>query len=332
MRRAAPGQVAGLHRAAAGWLAGHGYPAEAVRHAQAAQDWPLAARLLADHWPGLFLDGRTGAVQELVAGFPAGLTAADAGLAVVAAADELARGSLEAAERCLSLAERGLDGVPEAGQRQARLLLAVVRMLHARQRGDLPTVTEAAGRLRDMAEGTGNDPAAPGLGADLSTLALIGLGSTEAWAGASDDAKRHLERGVELARRIGRPYLEFTGLAYRATGLSRSFMRRPPAARSSRRSSCLHYRLRRRVRAGQVLAPDPDYGQRDDCRQHEDARRDQVAPGEPGRQRVVVDLGAQRGRLGAGDVDGGLGGRGGRGSLAAGHRAPGHGADDGQPD
>ncbi|MGH3846333.1 MAG: helix-turn-helix transcriptional regulator, partial [Pseudonocardiaceae bacterium] len=53
LRRTAPGEVAGLHRAAAGWLAGHGYPVEAVRHAQAAQDWELAARLLAGHWPAL---------------------------------------------------------------------------------------------------------------------------------------------------------------------------------------------------------------------------------------------------------------------------------------
>src|SRR6516225_9650083 len=55
LRRTEPGQVAGLHRAAAGWLAGHGYPVEAVRHAQAAQDWGLAARVLADNWPGLYL-------------------------------------------------------------------------------------------------------------------------------------------------------------------------------------------------------------------------------------------------------------------------------------
>ena len=57
LRRTMPGEVAGLHRAAAGWLAGHGYPAEAIWHAQAAQDWDLAARLLAGHWPGLYLDG-----------------------------------------------------------------------------------------------------------------------------------------------------------------------------------------------------------------------------------------------------------------------------------
>src|SRR5262249_3670454 len=53
LRRTEPDQVAGLHRAAAGWFAGHGYPVEAVRHAQAAQYWGLAARVLADYWPGL---------------------------------------------------------------------------------------------------------------------------------------------------------------------------------------------------------------------------------------------------------------------------------------
>ena len=56
LRRAAPGEIAGLHGAAAGWFAGHGYPIEAIRHAQAAQAWDLAARLLADHWPALDLD------------------------------------------------------------------------------------------------------------------------------------------------------------------------------------------------------------------------------------------------------------------------------------
>jgi LuxR family transcriptional regulator, maltose regulon positive regulatory protein len=232
LRRTAPGEIAGLHRAAAWWLGGHGYPAEAIRHAQAAQDWDLAARLLAGHWPGLYLDGQAGAIHELVAAFPAGLAAADAGLAAVAAADELARGSLEAAERYLTLAERGLESLPEAGQGQARLLMAVVRLLLARQQGDLRAVTEHAARLRDVTEHAarlrdvtehaGSDAVQPSLGEELSTLALISLGSTEAWAGASGDAKRHLERGVELAHRIGRPYLTFSGLGYLATVLSPS--------------------------------------------------------------------------------------------------------------
>ena len=59
LRRSEPAEITALHGAAAGWFAGHGYPVEAVRHAQAAQDWGLAARLLSDHWLGL-VPGRAG--------------------------------------------------------------------------------------------------------------------------------------------------------------------------------------------------------------------------------------------------------------------------------
>jgi len=41
----------------------------------------------------------------------------------------------------------------------------------------------------------------PGLGADLRALALISLGGMEYWAAAPDDAARHLDSGVSLARR-----------------------------------------------------------------------------------------------------------------------------------
>src|SRR6516162_1952323 len=125
LRRAEADQVAGLHWAAARWLAGHGYPVEAVRHAQAAQDWPLAARVLAGHWPGLYLDGQVVVIHELLARFPAEQLVADAELAALAAADELARGSLEAAERYLDLAERA--PVPAGQHGQAQLLAGIVR-------------------------------------------------------------------------------------------------------------------------------------------------------------------------------------------------------------
>jgi LuxR family maltose regulon positive regulatory protein len=92
LRRTAPREVSGLHRAASQWFAGHGYPVEAIRHAQAAQDWTLAARLLADHSLGLTLDGQGGLVHELLAVFPATAVAADAELAAQLAEDEVARG------------------------------------------------------------------------------------------------------------------------------------------------------------------------------------------------------------------------------------------------
>jgi LuxR family transcriptional regulator, maltose regulon positive regulatory protein len=220
LRRTEPDQVAALHRAAARWLAGHGYPVEAVRHAQAAQDWPLAGRLLAGHWPGLYLDGQAAVIHELLAGFPAGQLAADAELAAVAAGDELARGSLEAAGRYLARAERGSASVPEGRQGQAQLLAGMVRLLLARQRGDRPAVAEQAQRLQAAADAP--EAAQPGLGEDLRALALISLGSAEFWAARLEEAQRHLEQGVALARRIGRPFLEFTGLAYTASELFRS--------------------------------------------------------------------------------------------------------------
>src|SRR6185437_86350 len=127
-------EVAGLHELAAAWLARHGFPVDAIRHAQAARDWGRAARLLAGHWPGLYLDGQAATIHELLAGFPAEARAADADLAALAAADELAQGSLEAAERYLGLAERGLEAVfgsapvPAGRRGQALVLLGVVRL------------------------------------------------------------------------------------------------------------------------------------------------------------------------------------------------------------
>jgi LuxR family transcriptional regulator, maltose regulon positive regulatory protein len=213
LRRTEPDQVAGLHRAASGWLAGQGYPVEAIRHAQAAQDWGLAARVLADHWPGLHLDGHDAVIHELLAGFPAEQLVADAELAAMAAGDELARGSPEAAERYLALAEPASASVPDGRHGQLGVLLGVVRLLHARQRGDPQAVAEQARRLQALADAP--EAAQPGLGQELRALALISLGSAELWVSRVEEAERHLEQGVALAGRIGRPYLEFTGLAKR---------------------------------------------------------------------------------------------------------------------
>ena len=171
-------------------------------------------RLLGDHWPGLQLGGQAATVHAILAGFPAGAAAADAELAGLAAANELARGSLEAAERYLGLAARGSASVPAGRRGQVQVLLGVVRLLLARQRGNLPAVAEEAQRLQAVAETP--DAAQSGLGEELRALALINLGITEYWAARLDDAERHLEQGVELARRIGRPFLEFSGLAYQA--------------------------------------------------------------------------------------------------------------------
>ena len=116
--------------------------------------------------------------------------------------------------RYLGLAKRGTASVPDARRAQAQLLLGIVRLLVVRQRGDLPTVAEEAGRLETLTGAP--ETAQPALSQDLRALALISLGTAEAWTGSFQEAERHLARGVALARRIGRPFLEFTGLAHQA--------------------------------------------------------------------------------------------------------------------
>jgi LuxR family transcriptional regulator, maltose regulon positive regulatory protein len=212
LRRTAPGAVTELHRSAARWFTGHGYPQEAVRHAQAAGEWESAARLLADHWPGLQLDGQAATVHALLARFPAGARAADAELAVLAAADELAAGSLTEAGRLLGLAERGAASVPPARRGQLDVLLSMVRLLLARQRSNLPAVVEEARQLGVVADALNTAPS--GLSEDLRALALVNLGITEYWGARLAEAEPHLEQGTALARRIDRPYLEFLGQAH----------------------------------------------------------------------------------------------------------------------
>jgi LuxR family transcriptional regulator, maltose regulon positive regulatory protein len=183
LRRTDPGEITRLHLAASGWFAARGLAVEAVRHAQAAQDWELAARLLADHWPAIYLEGQATAVHELIARFPMQARAADAELAAVAAADELTRGSLEEAERYLGLVERGSASVPAGRRGQFQVLRGIVRLLLARQRGNVPEVADEAERLREVA---GDPDTAPlGLGAELRALALITVGSGEFWARAA---------------------------------------------------------------------------------------------------------------------------------------------------
>ncbi len=221
LRRTEPAGLAVLHRAAAGWHAGHGYPVEAVRHAQAAQDWDLAARLLSDHFLGLALDGQGAAARELLAGFPGEVVDADPKLAVLKAADELLRRSLGAAERHLARAEREVTSVPAEQRGRFGVNLAITRLALAQRRGDLPAVVEEARRLLTPAEAA---DAGPWLDADTHALALVTLGTAELWALRAAEAERHLEQGGALARRIGRPWLEAGALAHGGWALSfRSF-------------------------------------------------------------------------------------------------------------
>ena len=217
LRRTEPDKRAALRGAAAGWLAEHGHPVEAVRQAQAAEDWGMAGRLLSDHWLDLYLGGRGATLVELLARFPCRVVAASPELTAVQVAGDLVQGSPEDAGRHLTQATGALVTVPADRRGRVQVMLAVLRLFLARRLADFPVVAEEARRLLTLTEAA--DAARLGLGEDLRAAAFISLGIAEMWALQFEDAERHLGQGVALARRIGRPYLEFHGLVRMVTAL-----------------------------------------------------------------------------------------------------------------
>ena len=202
LRRSSPALVGSLHRAAAQWLGDHGYAVEAVRQAQAAQDWAYAAHLLADHYVDLVLDGRASTVRALLDAFPPAAREADPELALAVALARVYDGLLDEGAASIAAAERSAPTVEDATHPGFEIRLSSAKLWLASQRGDLHTAREAMRVLQSHAA----DPAAGR--SDLLAIALMNFGVAELWATQLADARRHLEEALALARRIGRPYLE----------------------------------------------------------------------------------------------------------------------------
>jgi LuxR family transcriptional regulator, maltose regulon positive regulatory protein len=209
LRRTLPDQAPELHRRSGQWFSERGYVLEAIRHTQAAGDWPDAARLLADHSFGLTLDGSVQTMQALARAFPPGEDHPE--LALVRAGGDLMQGRLDEAAAHLAVAETYAGTAPPDRRRRLRVALASLQLSLARRRGNLAGVVEQVRFLASPVTGQSDEDIA--LDSDLRAVALMNLGTAEAWSLALPDAQRHLREGAALARRIGRPYLEVSCLA-----------------------------------------------------------------------------------------------------------------------
>jgi len=209
LRRTLPEEVPTLHRRAAGWFIRQGQVVNAIRHTQAAGDWPEAARLLADHSFSLTLDGQTQTMQALVRAFPPGQDHPE--LALVRAMGDLAQGRLDQAAAHLAVAEAHAETAPPDRQHRLQVAIASLKLSLARRRGHLAGVIEQVRFLASPVTGQSDEDIA--LGSDLRAVALMNLGTAEAWSLGLEDAERHLREGAVLARGIGRPYLEVGCLA-----------------------------------------------------------------------------------------------------------------------
>jgi LuxR family maltose regulon positive regulatory protein len=209
LRRTLPEQVPALHRRAAGWFSEHGQVADAIRHTQAAGDWADAARLLADHSFSLTLDGHAQTMRALVQAFPPGEEHPE--LALVRAGSDLVQGRLDEAAAHLAVAEAYAEAAPPDRRRRLRVAIASLQLSLARRRANLAGVVEQVRFLASPVTGQSDEDIA--LDSDLRAVALMNLGTVEAWSLGFPDAERHLQEGAALARQIGRPYLEVACLA-----------------------------------------------------------------------------------------------------------------------
>ncbi len=162
-----PDRVPTLHRRASEWYEHNGSPADAVRHALAAEDFERAAGLVELAWPAM--DGRFQSATWLgwVKALPDELVRARPVLSVGYAWAFLNGGELEAGEARLRDAERWLETTADMSERpeapsaemvvvdeeQFRSLpatTATARAYHAQALGDVPGTVKYARRALDL--------------------------------------------------------------------------------------------------------------------------------------------------------------------------------------
>ncbi len=211
LRRRLPEELPALHRLAATWFSEHGQIVDAIRHTQAAGDWSDAARLLADHSFSLTLDGQAQTIQTLLRAFPPGAVAEGPDLPLARATSDLAAGRLDEAAAHLTVTEASIPATTPARKHRLEVATAALKLSLARQRGHLRGVVEQVRFLASPVSGQSDEDIA--LDSDLRAVALMNLGIVEAWSLANRDSEEHLRAGADLARRIGRPYLEVACLA-----------------------------------------------------------------------------------------------------------------------
>ena len=143
-----PGRVPGLHRNAAAWYAERGLADDAIRHAVAAGEMSLAARLIEQHFDAVHsLRGEAATVQRWLTPLPADLVRSRPRLLLAQAVPAATGGRLEAADQLVDAAEVAYAGTveepfePTIGRAGSLLvnvpaMIAVARGYLAQLRGD----------------------------------------------------------------------------------------------------------------------------------------------------------------------------------------------------
>jgi LuxR family transcriptional regulator, maltose regulon positive regulatory protein len=212
LRREHPGRVADLHRRAARWYERNGSLADAVRHAAAAGDWPLAARMVID---GLAIGEiiESPGSRPLAGQFramPQHEAWAEAAPFLVLAA--LSVGRPDASAAALEAAEGILERLPAGQGAAGRLAAAMIRFATARCTGDLTAAAAAVDRTEALVDMVGWDQV--GGPREIRARVLFGRGLVELWSGRISEAARVLDSAVTAAEAAGGEHERANYLGY----------------------------------------------------------------------------------------------------------------------
>jgi LuxR family maltose regulon positive regulatory protein len=212
LRRTTPALVPKLHRLAADWFAQHGQVIDAIRHTQAIECWKPAAELLTDNLFDLVFTGRGETIQTLLQAFPEHIRANNPDLSLAHAQLELMQGRFSDAALHLDIAGRHAETLPPERQGAFKIAVDAIRLGLARRQGRLDEVVELVNHLAsaDVARCS----SASTLNGVLRALVLTSLGNVLVHSGRLAEGEVHLRDGVQLARKIGQPYLEIICLAH----------------------------------------------------------------------------------------------------------------------
>jgi len=190
LRQTRPEHVGDLHRRASGWYEEHGFLLEAVRHALAAPDPDLAARLIEKHGIAVFQNGQLHTILGWFHALPAEVVESRPLLCILHAIVLGATNQWETAQRYLKDAERHLGpGLPHDQGAFLQGRIEIFRALMSRIPGDLArSVTLAAGAVNIL------DPS------DVADRTPAIILASRVMGDASAESERAIVAAVEQAK------------------------------------------------------------------------------------------------------------------------------------
>lgn len=153
LQKTQPGLIPELHRRAAEWFESSNLMEEAIKHALAAQDFPLAGRIVEKVAPRTIVSGQIRTVLDWLESLPDEMMNSSPNLCLIHSAALMFTNQLDAAEARLQVGERylqSLQGEETIQQRAIRGKLEIMRANLARLYGDLETCIYHANRALDV--------------------------------------------------------------------------------------------------------------------------------------------------------------------------------------